>query len=393
MTVFLALWLAGQVIAVLLVWHFAWSVGRPLRRGATPPVAIVVAVKGHDIEFDGFLAAVFAQDYPAYRLVFGVEAADDEAVPAIEAARAAHPGQVTLVVAGLADNESQKITNLRATLAHLAPADEVLVFADADIWPEPDWLKRVVDPIVRGEAQAVSAYPWLVPFDRRFSTLLLTSISAGVATVPRAPMWDSAWGGVMGISHARFRELGIGEAWRGAISEDLQLTRKVQGGRGGVLAPRDLLLRTPIVTEGFSHIVDQARRWYMLVRVHAPLTYGIAVAVTTFNAAGWLIAVAAALAGPDRAGMTLLVAVGLAILRTAGRAALVARLWGRSGLRENAWFLCFDWLLTPLAAVFSASLAWSALFLRRMTWGGTTYEVRGPQDIRIIARPGRPIES
>jgi cellulose synthase/poly-beta-1,6-N-acetylglucosamine synthase-like glycosyltransferase len=125
------------------------------------------------------------------------------------------------------------------------PEDEILVFADADIWPEPDWLQRVVEPILRGEADAVSAYPWLVPHDRRFSTLLLTSISAGVATVPRAPMWDSAWGGVMGISHARFRELGIGEAWRGAISEDLQVTKRVQEGKGGVFAPRDLLLRTP----------------------------------------------------------------------------------------------------------------------------------------------------
>ncbi len=383
MTSFLALWLLGQVIAVVLVWHFVWRVGQPVSGAAMPPVAIVVAVKGHDIEFDGFLAGIFAQDYPSYRVIFGVETADDAAVPAIERYRAAHPGKVTLVVAGLADNESQKITNIRATLPLLTAADEMLVFADADIWPQRDWLQRVVDPILRGDADAVSAYPWLIPHDRRFSTLLLTSISAGVATVPRAPMWDSAWGGVMGIRHARFDELGIGEAWRGAISEDLQLTSRVQKGKGGVLAPRELLLRTPIVTEGLAQIADQARRWYMLVRIHAPLTYAIAVTVTTFTAAGWLLAAYAAVTG---APGTLLAAILLAVLRTAGRGALVARLWGRPGILENRWFLGFDWLVTPLAAVFSAALAWSALFKRRMTWGGTTYEVRGPQDIRIIAR-------
>ena len=392
MTLFLALWLVGQLIAVVLIWHFVWSVGRPAGSGATPPVAIVVAVKGHDIEFDGFLEGVFAQDYPAFRIIFGVETADDEAVPAIERYRAAYPGRVTLVAAGRADNESQKITNVRAALPELTPADEVLVFADADIWPQRDWLRRVVGPLMRGEADAVSAYPWLIAYDHRFSTLLLMCISAGVATAPRHPSWDSAWGGVMGITHARFDELGIAEAWRGAMSEDLQLTRRVQKGKG-VLAPRELLMRTPIVTNGMAHIVDQARRWYMLVRVHAPLTYGIAVVVTTFNAVGWLVAAYAALAGAPTGITVFFVAIALAILRTVARAALVARLWGRSGLAENRWFLLFDWAMTPVATIASAILAWSSLRMRRTTWAGTTYEVRGPQHIRIIARSSGPTET
>jgi cellulose synthase/poly-beta-1,6-N-acetylglucosamine synthase-like glycosyltransferase len=391
MTLFLALWLIGQVIAVLLIWHFVWRVGQPVGGGATPPVAIVVAVKGHDIEFDGFLEGIFAQDYPVFRVIFSVETAGDAAIPAIERYRAAYPGRVTLVVAGLADNESQKITNVRATLPELKPEDEILVFADADIWPQRDWLRRVVGPLLRGEADAVSAYPWLVAYDHRFSTLLLMCISAGVATAPRHPMWDSAWGGVMGITHARFKELGIGEAWRGAMSEDLQLTRRVQTGKG-VLAPRELLLRTPIVTNGLAHIVDQARRWYMLVRVHAPLTYAIAVVVPTFNAAGWIVAAYAALAGAANGATVFFAAIGLAILRTVARAALVTRLWGRAGLAENLWFLSFDWLMTPLATIASAILAWSSLLMRRMTWAGTTYEVSGPQDIRIIALPGGPSE-
>src|SRR5947209_4409778 len=97
---FLALWLLGQGISAVLIWHFVWRVGRPAGEHACPPVAIVVAVKGHDIEFDGFLSGIFNQDYPAYRVIFGVETADDEAVPAIERYRAARPGQVELAVAG-----------------------------------------------------------------------------------------------------------------------------------------------------------------------------------------------------------------------------------------------------------------------------------------------------
>lgn len=393
MNVFLALWLVGQATSVLLIWHFVWRLGRPAGGSATPPVAIVIAVKGHDIEFDGFLAGVFAQDYPTYRVIFAVESADDEAVPAIERYRSANPDRVTLVIASAADNESQKITNVRAALPELTSKDEMLVFADADIWPEPDWLRRLVGPLVRGEAEAVTAYPWVVPHDRRFSTLLLASISAGIATVPRARMWDAAWGGVMAISHARFTALGVGDAWRGAISEDLQLTNAVQRGGGTVLAPRELLMRTPLATTGFVQIVAQARRWYMLVRVHVPVAYGIATVVTTFTAAGWLLALIALVAGPAGGATPLFAAFGLAVLRTLARAAIVARLWGQPGLAENRWFLLWDWLVTPFVALASAALAWSSLLMRRTTWAGTTYEVWGPQDVRIIARPGGPTES
>ena len=159
MAVALVLWLSGQAVAVLLVWHFAWRVGQPVRATETPPIAVVVAIKGHDSELDGFLDCLFAQDYPVVRFIFAVEAASDPAVPVLEARRAMAPDRVTLVIAGLTDNESQKITNVRAALPELRPEDEILVFPDADIWPEPDWLRRVVEPIMRGEADAVTAYP------------------------------------------------------------------------------------------------------------------------------------------------------------------------------------------------------------------------------------------
>jgi hypothetical protein len=33
---------------------------------------------------------------------------------------------------------------------------------------------------------------------------------------------------------------------------------------------------------------------------------------------------------------------------------------------------------------------WSALFMRRTTWAGITYELHGPQDVRIVARKQQP---
>src|SRR5215471_15604026 len=147
MLTFLAIWLIVQAISVVIVWSFARGLGRPERLEQYPRVAVVVAVKGHEHEFDGFLAGLFAQDYPAWRVIFTVESADDAAVPAIEAYRSRFPDKAMLVVAGLGRDEGQKTTNLRAAVDRLTAADEILVLADADIWPEPEWLARLVGPL------------------------------------------------------------------------------------------------------------------------------------------------------------------------------------------------------------------------------------------------------
>src|SRR5262245_49513970 len=138
MATFLWVWFVTQAVAAGLVWLFTLRLGAAVRLAATPRVAVVVAVKGHEEEFDEFLVRLFEQDYPAFRVIFAVEAANDGAVPAIEKCRAIAPDRVALVVAEQRADEGQKTTNLRAAVATLRPDDEILVLADRDIWPEPD---------------------------------------------------------------------------------------------------------------------------------------------------------------------------------------------------------------------------------------------------------------
>ena len=77
---------------------------------------------------------------------------------------------------------------------------------------------------------------------------------------------------------------------------------------------------------------------------------------------------------------------GCAVLRDLGRAMIVARLWGRAGVAENLAFLAVNPLITPFAAMFNAALAWSSLLMRRTTWAGITYELRAPQQVKILSR-------
>jgi cellulose synthase/poly-beta-1,6-N-acetylglucosamine synthase-like glycosyltransferase len=386
MTAFLWIWLAAQVIGGALVWLFIVGLGRPARLTEAPRVAIVVAVKGHAEEFDEFLVRLFEQDYPAFRVIFAVESVDDAAVPAIEKCRSFAPDRVTLVVAGRRRDEGQKTTNLRAAVATLTPEDEIVVLADADIWPEPDWLARMVAPLVADEADVVSGFAWLIVKDGRLSSYALAAMAASIATIPRLPLLNPAWGGCTAMTQETFRELGIAEEWRGTLSDDLQLTNVVQEAGGRIRAPREILLRTAVKTNGFADIAAEARRWFMLARVYVPATYWLTVAAMSFSALGWIAAVLGTLALRLDAAVVLLLALGLGQVRAFGRACLVKRLWGDAGLAENARYLRFDPLLSVLAAILNAFYGWSAVFMRRTTWAGITYEIAGPQEVLVVAR-------
>ena len=333
-----------------------------------------------------FFETLFAQDYPNFRVIFTVESERDPAVAVIEERSRANPERVKLVIAGLSLNEGQKVANLRAALDATVPADEILVLADADIRPERDWLRRLVEPINNGEADIVTAYPWIVVQDRRLSTLVLASISAGIATVPR-PMWlNAASGSSIAMRRQQFSAMRILDAWSGAISDDLQLSNVARRAKASIVKPRELLLRTPTKTNGFADVFNQAQRWYMLVRVYRPGTYAIAALAATAIAAGWICAMLGTLADWPDAAMTLILGLGLAVLRTMAQAIIVVRLWGKAGLAENRRFLLANPLVTPLAAIANAVLVWSSLRKHQTIWAGTTYEVRGPQQTKVLSR-------
>jgi ceramide glucosyltransferase len=388
MTAFLWAWLATHAIAVVLVFGFTVRLGRPVRMEHGPRAAVVVAVKGHDYEFDEFLVRLFRQDYPAFRVIFAVESADDAAVPAIEKYRAIAPDRVTLVVAERRRDEGQKTTNLRAAVATLTAEDEILVLADADIWPEPDWLSRMIEPLVNGEADAVSGFAWLIVNDGRLSSYVLTAMAASIATIPRLPMLNPCWGGSTAMRQQTFRDLNIAEEWRGTLSDDLQLTNVVQASGGRIAGPREVLLRTAIETSGFAAVTAEARRWFMLVRVYMPGSYAMTLAAMTFASLGWIAAVLGTLSLRFNAAVVLVLALLLNWLRAQGRALLVRRLWGEAGLAENARYLRLDPLVSPIATILNAVYGWSALRMKRTTWAGITYEIDGPHDVQVLKREG-----
>jgi len=199
-----------------------------------PKVALLLAVRGSDPEFEQHIESLFALDYPDYEIVFGVAERRDEAYPVLAAACERHPGRAQLVVTGLPWACSEKIHNVLGCLAVVSADTEVLVVIDADIQPAPLFLQRLVTPLRDPKVGVATGFRWLVATEPSLPRLVATMTNAGTGV----PFWFShgVWGGVMAMRREVFTELDVAAAWRKSLSED-SVTREVMLAGGYRVAP------------------------------------------------------------------------------------------------------------------------------------------------------------
>src|SRR2546423_1422421 len=127
-----------------------------------PSASVVVPCRGLDQGLRANLAALFAQHYPAYELVFVSDRREDPALAVAEELSREFDGEtvarVRLVVAGRAVESGQKVHNLRAGVAAVDPSAEALVFVDTDARPRADWLRALIAALADESVGAATGY-------------------------------------------------------------------------------------------------------------------------------------------------------------------------------------------------------------------------------------------
>jgi len=412
----LILWLAWCVQAALVVIQ----VGKFVRRiqlpvhdrfeAYRPPVTLIVPFKGFDHDLKRGIRALLTLDYPHYRLVAVVESEDDPARVTLRETLAEFPvgPAVEIVVAGLApDDTGQKVHNQLAAFEHLerqprplADAD-VVVFADSDAVPHARWLGQLVGPLVDEKNGVSTGYRWLIPQLRaqrpRWGSVFASVINSAVATFIGHGSLTQAWGGSMAMRAGLVREAGLADRLRGALSDDYQVTRLCREHGRRVHFVHHCLVPSGIDLT-LRGLTEFGRRQYLITRVHDPILYAKALALT----AGYLFAVLSAWIGGIAAastgypGVAACAALALVFVFTANlyRATLrrraVSAAFGPTMAHHLRRTLAVDRYCTTLVTAVNFVLLLSALSSRRLTWRGIDYELRGPQDVlasRPAARP------
>ena len=190
----------------------------------TPSVDLICPCCGLDPELDDNLRRLLTQDYPDYRVFFTVADADDPAVAVIRPLLDEFGSdRASLVIAGRATTSAQKVHNQLAAIRQASPNATVLAFADSDIHPGPNWLRHLVDPLVRTNVGVVTGYRWYVPTRHNLATVTLSCLN-GMSAVLGPHKHNHAWGGAMAIRSEYFDSLRVADIWSGAITDDLTLS-------------------------------------------------------------------------------------------------------------------------------------------------------------------------
>lgn len=369
--------------------HFKSELAKPIPMW-TPFVSVIAPCRGPDDGLAENLVALLEQDYPEYEVIFVVDDEDDESVPVIRDVSRRYGKTAKLIVASKALTCAQKIENLREAVLHVDERTEAFAFADSDARPQKTWLRYLVGPLEDSTIGAATGYRWFISKRRTFASEMRSAWNASIASALGPDTKSNfCWGGAMAIRRDTFDSVNMRDKWRGTLSDDFAVTKAVKdAGLKIIFVPQAL---TPSVEDcTFRELVEFTTRQMKIVRVCEPKLWLMTLfGSTLFNSvliAGFLIivlssandlTVAAALA-------TLLLVFAFSIGKAYFRLKAVKLALYSHERAINQQFLTQNtlWLVTGLLFFYNSV---AALFSRRITWRGITYELKSPTETVIIA--------
>jgi cellulose synthase/poly-beta-1,6-N-acetylglucosamine synthase-like glycosyltransferase len=366
-----------------------------------PRVSVFIPCKGLDFELERNIEAVFRQVYPFFEVLIVTATANDPARPVVERLAARFPGhKIRFVTAGISNQRGEKVNNLMEAVARADPGSEVFAFTDSDSRPHFLWLQELVAPLRDEQVGVSTGYRWYYPATCNLASVIRSVWNGSVATLLGNHSHNFAWGGSMAIRRSTFRQARVLDYWEHSLSDDYSLTRAVKNaglrihyeprcliGSHGTCSWRDLLewsTRQMTVTRIYSRklwnlaLVSQWSFamvwWWALVGVFA--TQWAPSANTAASRLVWN--------GQTSKYATL---VALVFLFGAIRGIYRVRTIQQIHPEHRREIASYRWayvLLFPLASTLTAYNLLASAFTSSLRWRGVRYEVRSPNQLRVI---------
>lgn len=331
------------------------------------PVSILKPLKGCDPEMYEAFRSHCLQEYPApYEIIFGVNDAYDEAVPAVERLKNEFPDRaITLLVCHEVLGANRKVSNL-AQMIKRAQYTHVLV-NDSDITVPPDYLSRVMRWFAEAQVGMVTclyrARPARTIWSRIESLGVLLDFMPGALT---ARMLERrvrfGLGSTMAVSREALEKVGGFEALVDYLADDYELANALVKAGYRVVVP-DVVVETHLHDYSFREFWDHQLRWGRTVR--SSRFGGYLGLVVTFGL-WWVVA----WAGVSLGSMSALVAVVV----------VLALRWMLLGVYASALgdrHAAKSWWLVPLR-----DLIWPLIWLcgiggSKIVWRGEVFRLQG----------------
>ncbi len=360
----------------------------------TPFATVFVPCRGVDEGLKENIKAIFAQDYPAFEIVFVSDRPSDPAFAVIEDARRSFTGEsgptMRFVISGPAIDCGQKVHNLRAAVAEADSQSEVFVFVDTDARPATNWLQFLVRPLQDPNLGATTGYRWFIPAGGGFSSHLRSVWNGAIASALGERLEKNfCWGGSTAIRRETFYKRKIVEYWRGTVSDDFALTRALHEGDLPIkFVPRCLTASVEDCT--LKELIEFTTRQLKITRAYAAhlwrgVLIGSILFVLVFFGGIALVVVRALLGLSFVTPLALLLIIfALGSMKSHFRLRAVSEVIPDRRLRSPGTTLA-QLTLWPLASLLYLYNALAAAFSRRITWRGITYELKSPTETVILS--------
>jgi len=386
----LAVWIASAALNAVAAWRYARGLPFEEIPQSAPSTAVIVAIKGSSNTSREFFRRLRRQAYPHYRIIAAIESERDPAFAMLSGERKLAGPPLAIVISGLSTRNGQKNRNLLAALDALKEGDEIVVFTDADTLPPPEWLPRLIASLINPGREAVTGYRWIIPADNRLSSAVVAAANASIITLPRLPfILNHFWGGTMAMRRKTLERIGIRRYWKGALSDDTQMTRAFKEANIPFFSPRQSLLLSP-VSLSWREAFAFGTRQYRVLWFEGRTLWFLAALGTAFPIAAALTALSLAAQGNFYAIAAIALSLVLGDLRYRSRRKIVAALWGDEAITQNSVYWRAERFLRPVWWCFHALCVFAALGSRRIHWAGVDYWCRGPQNIEVKRPEGAP---
>ena len=355
-----------------------------------PKTLVILALRGADSSLPDCLRALFQQHYPNYRVRVVLDSWEDPACAVVQqvlAETAAEHVDVQVLQEPLATC-SLKCSAVHQATTDLSDGCEVVATIDSDIVPHPNWLRELVAPLADSRVGAAMGNRWYAPPRGQWGSWICYAWNA--AAVVSMYINKVPWGGSLATKASILRSSDLRQRWTRAGCEDVPLFGVLRKLRLRLAFVPSLLMvdRDETDVPGCMRFITRQMLW---ARLYHPACWWPSVvlywSIALLLVASVGLALAAALqqrwvvAGLLLLGMAAYFATE-AILVTSLEM-LVRRLLAKR--REPGCRLGWrTYAGVFIAHVLSPLMIWRALVLRRFTWRGIDYEVRGPWKIRMV---------
>ncbi|MCG8602391.1 MAG: hypothetical protein MI807_19760 [Verrucomicrobiales bacterium] len=402
-----AVWLALVLIAAFRVLGYLiakkfqdrrWGDGSEDQRR----VAVIIPVKGFDYQTTPrFFNTLFDQNYSDYRVIVCFESwgdpvavwLKDELELTEDYAHWTHPDpeaslkSITLVCAGIAQQEGQKVHNQRAAFEYLDSEDSIVAFADADISFKSDWLARLVAPVNQRTHPLSTTYRWLVPKRPTLPNQIASVINGSITTQGGSELTNVLWGGSMAISKSVFDKLDVPNLFEGSLNDDLRLSKAARKAGNRIAFVRSLVLPT-MIDFNWKSFLEFAKRQYTQVKFFSPILYTGTNIVLGIYAIGLLSVIVALVHGVHfYAWVPLAAAYIIDQFRAMFRQQIYLSLFPEDGIRRKLFSAGWlEHMLTPIWMMLHWLILVSTWTQSKITWAGTQYRILSKSKTRILSR-------